>query len=299
MKTDNEFLELIYEKQTAYRRRRRERRQVLAASATVTLCVAAAVATVILSPRTEQPSIGISNETTATAVTTTTSSAIEYDRVYVYEGRDKLPNKPGVGGADPFRNAPFSFAFGVYSEHRNYVGEEAFDMWINQFQSKGGIRPNHEYNLYTFVKEFNVPRSVLEEFWQRNMMMYEEQTSDFPTLEQINVLYTGTEYEAYCAFAWGSTVIVDNSFYAIGWLADHTADEYVAHGITAEQAQAAVDRGGELHPDDRNHILQQVAALTGKPVTTTTGTIPTVTTTALRITATQTRSFYTQTTTAS
>lgn len=261
MKTDNEFLELIYEKQTAYRRRCRERRQVLAASATVTLCVAAAVATVILSPRTSQPSIGISNETTATAVTTTTSSAIEYDRVYVYEGRNKLPNKPGVGGADPFRNDPFSFAFGVYSEHRNYVGEEAFDMWINQFQSKGGIRPNHEYNLYTFVKEFNVPRSVLEEFWEKELDFHGEQTSGFPTPEQIDVIYNGTEYDVYCAFAWDSTVIVDNSFYAIGWLADHTAEDYRAEGITAEKLQTALDNEKVLTEKERQYVLQQLEEL--------------------------------------
>lgn len=298
MKTDNEFLELIYEKQQEYRYRRRMRRQVLAASATVTLCVAAVVATVILAPRTSQPPIGISNETTATGATTTTNSAIEYDRIYVYEGNSKLPNKPGVGGADPFRNNPFSFAFDLSWNHINYVGEENFYAWLSKFQTGGGTRPDHEYNLYTFVKEFNVPRSVLEEFWEKDMIMYGAQSSDFPTPEQIDVIYNGTEYEVYCAFAWGSTVIVDNSFYAIGWLADHTADDYVAHGITVEQAQAAVDWGGELHPDDRNHILNQIAALTGKPVTTTTSTITTATTTALRITATQTQSFYTQTTTA-
>ena len=284
MKTEREFLETIFEKQKEYRRRRRERRQVLAASATVTLCAAAVAATVMLSPRTGRPNIDISTGTTTQANTTTTETVgKDPNKVYVYRGlsdADKNPNEPGIGGANPFRNNPFSFAFDLSWNHINYVGEENFYAWLSQFQTGGGTRPDHEYNLYTFVKEFDVPRSVLEEFWKKDMILYGDQSSDFPTPEQIDVIYNGTEYEVYCAFAWRSTVIVDNSFYAIGWLADHTADEYRAHGITAEQAQAAVNWDVELYPKDRQHILQQIAILNGVPITTTTFPKLTWTTTA-------------------
>lgn len=467
MKTDNEFLELIYEKQTAYRRRRRERRQVLAASATVTLCVAAAVATVILSPRTSQPSIGISNGTTATGTesttvtyhepitttmqnttfttqlaiggvdsypdyrwpfswllkpqeacdpvdvigvdrylewvhqftysggmretyeaniynlikdfaipketierlcaeyrnemrptftqaeidllytgtkaevyryflnygtimvgdrvftnewlsnfdaeeyhrvgitaeqlekalqsidlpdekkahvraqleklktmgehtvtttTTTTTSPTKKDpgKVYVYYGvtlENENPNASGVGDVDPLRNNPFSEAMRIGNWYKGKVTWDEFFVWTKQFQFNGGTRPNHEHNIGTLMKEFNIPRWFVEESWQNHMEVVGETCGEFRSEKQIEAIYTGTELEMYRAFALNTTVNVDNSFYAIGWFADHTAEDYRAEGITAEKLQTALDNEKVLTEKERQYVLQQLEEL--------------------------------------
>ncbi len=260
MKTDRQFYETILEKQKQYHIERRRRRGTIAG-----LCMFCAgmicvlVVAVNLLPFSADIPI-------PTPPTTTTDIVFHNGESDIH----KFPGVIGIGGADPFRNKPLHDCISLNSSFDELVDPAVYDKWLNTFSHAGGTRDANEYNLYNFIHELNVPRSEIEQVCEQYNKIVEY---EYYTAEQIEVLYTYTKYDAYRYFALDTTVIVGNAFYAIGWLADHTAADYIAAGMTAQQVKKAYEvSGGTLIDAEREYILKQLAIMDPSAVPTTTTT---------------------------
>ncbi len=260
MKTDRQFYETILEKQKQYRIDRRRRR-----GTAVGLCMLCVGMVCVLVVAVNLLSVS-SNGPMPSFPTTTTGIIFHNGESDIH----KFPNIIGIGGADPFRNKPLHDCISLNSSFDALVDPAVYDEWLSTFSHAGGTRDANEYNLYNFIHELNVPRSEIEQVCEQYNKIVEY---EYYTAEQIEVLYTYTKYDAYRYFALDTTVIVGNAFYAIGWLADHTAADYIAAGMTASQVKTAYEAsGGTLIDAEREYILQQLAIMDPNAVPTTTTT---------------------------
>ncbi len=259
MKTDRQFYETILQKQKQQRLDRRRRR-----ATTVGLCMLCAGMVCVLVVAVNLLPFS-SNSPTPSPPTTTD--------IIFYNGESdahKFPHIIGIGGADPFRNNPLHDCISLNSAFDALVDPDVYDQWLKTFSHAGGTRNANEYNLYNFIHELNVPRTEFEKVCEsyNQVLEYEYYTS-----EQIDVLYTYQKDAAYRYFALDTTVIVGNAFYAIGWLADHTAADYIAAGMTAQQVKTAYEAsGGTLIDAEREYILKQLSIMDPNAVPTTTTT---------------------------
>lgn len=261
MKTDRQFYETVLKKQKQYRadRRRRQRAAVALSMLSVgVLCVAVVVISLIPNTFTNLPTMH-----------TTTTGGI--DLLGGTSDIHKFPGVIGIGGADPFRNNPFGDSLSISSSFSDLVPEDLFNAWLATFSHAGGTRHEYEYNLYNLIHELEIPRAEVERVCAKHRQNWEY---DLLTPEQIEVLYTYSKDQAYRYFALDTTVIIGNSFYAIGWLAEHTAADYVEAGITAAQVETAYQAISEpLIPSEMEHIRKQLAIMKGEnPNATTTST---------------------------
>ncbi len=275
MKTDRQFYETILKKQKQYRADRRRRHAAVALSMLSAGVLCVVVVVISLFPNTFS---GL-----PTMHTTTTGD------VGLHGGTSdihKFPGAIGIGGGNKFRDNPFGDSLSISSSFSN-LAEPAHSEWLSTFFHAGGTRHKYEYNLYNFIHELNVPRTEVERVCAEHRTLFEY---DLLTPEQIEVLYTYNKGDAYRYFALDTTVIVGNSFYAIGWLAEHTAAEYVEAGMTAVQVETAYQAITEpLIPSEMEHIRKQLAVMKGEN--------PNATTT-FTTTAPNTQPQLTQTTTA-
>ena len=276
MKTDRQFYETVLKKHKHYRAARHRRRQATLALSMMSagvLCVVIVIVSLLPNTFTDPP----------TAHTTTTGD------IALHGGTSdihKFPGVIGIGGGDPFRNNPFGDSLSISSSFSD-LAESAYSEWLATFTHAGGTRHKYEHNLYNLIHELNISRAEVERVCAEHRALFEY---DLLTSEQIEVLYTYSKDEAYRYFALDTTVVVGNSFYAIGWLAEHTAAEYIEAGITVKQVETAYQAISEpLIPSEMEHIRKQLAIMKGEdPNTTTTFTT----------TAPNTQPLLTQTTTA-
>lgn len=260
MKTDRQFYETVLKKQKQYRADRRRRRHAAVALSMLSVGVLCVVVVVIsLFPNTFS---GLPTMHT----TTTTDIGLHGGTSDIH----KFPGVIGIGGGDPFRDNPFGDSLSISSSFSD-LAKPAYSEWLATFSHAGGTRHKYEHNLYNLVHELNIPRSEVEQVCEKHRQNWEY---DLLTPEQIEVLYTYNKGDAYRYFALDTTVVVGNSFYAIGWLAEHTAAEYVEAGMTAAQVETAYQAITEpLIPSEMEHIRKQLAIMKGEdPNATTTST---------------------------
>ena len=156
----------------------------------------------------------------------------------------------------------YSIFFSIESRMEKLVDKEEYDAWCDTFDGfeAGGTRNTHEYNVYTLIHEFSIPREEVER-------ICEEYERDFPddiyfTDEMVEVLYTGTELEVYRYFANPCAVMVGKDAFPPQWLATHTAEEYREVGITYEILNAKLaDVFSVCSAEVQQHIRTQLAAL--------------------------------------
>ncbi len=276
MKTDRQFYETVLKKHALGRAQRCRRRHAAVALSMLSvgvLCVVIVIVSLLPNTFSDFPTIH-----------TTTTGGID-----LHGGTGdihKFPGVIGIGGGNPFRNNPFGDSLSISSSFSN-LAKAAYDEWVTTFTHAGGTRHKYEHNLYNLIHELNIPRTEVERVCAEHRAQFEY---DLLTPEQIEVLYTYRKDEAYRYFALDTTVVVGNSFYAIGWLAEHTAAEYVEAGMTAVQVETAYQAISEpLIPSEMEHIRKQLAMMKGED--------PNATTT-FTTTAPNTQPPLTQTTTA-
>lgn len=114
------------------------------------------------------------------------------------------------------------------------VDEDEYTVWESQFKEihPDGTRDRDEYNVYTLITEFEIPREEIESICDR----YEEMNDGekYFTDEQVEAIYNGTMEDVVRAFANPYAVIVGTKVYSPEWMTEHTAAEYAAEGITYE-----------------------------------------------------------------
>lgn len=155
---------------------------------------------------------------------------------------------------------------------RDVVDPETYDAFIKQFQHLGGTRPLWENNAYVMIQELNIPREVFERACQTKREQYGSSPNACVLTEaDVEMLYTGTKAEVYAYFLTAYAVLVDETPYSVYWLATHTAEEYVAAGMTTQQVEAAYlgifSENAELNAGQREHVREQLSRMLGETYT--------------------------------
>lgn len=261
MKSEKEFYELIMKKHEQHREKRARRRQAgILASAVSLGAVLLAVGGLSLLPeasniKTTPSATGSGTNSTISGSTTTTTAPI------------------GIGGADYlYYDRPFQDKFypdGAF-QGEDVVSNEVYYAWICQFEhaNEGGTRSKHEYTVYNMIRELNIPRETVERLCAERIALYRDEWG-YPqeaiderclTPREIEMLYTLTEKELFPHFVTHQTIAVEDRFYTPKWLAEHTAEEYLAVGITVEQVDAAYRAfiPETAPPEAVQHIFEQL-----------------------------------------
>ena len=140
----------------------------------------------------------------------------------------------GIGGdGDWSMTEKMLFAFSVEKSVTDLVDKEKYAAWKDTFEPwlGTGTRSLDEFNMYTLITEFNIPRDKIEEICKKYKELFDE---DYFTPEQVEAIYNGTEKEVYTLFANPHAVVVDGKVYEPRWMVEHTAEEYLEVGITYE-----------------------------------------------------------------
>ncbi len=160
--------------------------------------------------------------TTTTAAPTTTTTQTTTTTIQ--------PEQPGVGGDMSFYSRTYVLEFSMESRLWSLVDKDEFDAWMNSFEDFGGKRSGVELNVYSFIKEFGIPREMVEDICRK----YKENFGgDYFTDKQVEMLYNGKEEEVYAFFANPAGIMIGKTVYPPRWLAEHSVEEYKEAGITA------------------------------------------------------------------
>ncbi len=167
---------------------------------------------------------------TTTGVPVTTATLYPFTTAFPYTRPTELPPPKG-GGCDTSRYVQtFVPAFSMSSGLEKLVDGAAYEAWFNTFKTEEGPGLRVEFNVYTFLKDFNIPRATVEEICRKHEELY---GSEFFTREELDVLYNGTENEVYAFFANPAGIVIGKTVYPPKWLAEHSVEEYREAGITA------------------------------------------------------------------
>lgn len=135
------------------------------------------------------------------------------------------------------------------------AGSEAYNEWSDSLAGEDEFgRVNEGVNVAAYLQQFDVPQEQFTELVQGRAteerlaelgMTREEYLSQYGyTDEQISALYSGDQAQVNKAFcgelAWYNEA--DGQLYSIYWLSDHTAADYQAAGIPAEEVTAILDQ---------------------------------------------------------
>lgn len=165
----------------------------------------------------EQTTDEIQSETYLAEITDTYDSDLQL----LYDSEDisweYLPKYGGVGG-----------------HFISLVDEKEFKEWSNTFDhiNPQGTRDGYEYNIYNFIKEFNISK---EDFIKAN-------ESFVYTDEEIDLLFNPDEEYVLDRIVNPYAVRIGHKIYTPFWLATHTADDYRAEGITPEMLSEKADK---------------------------------------------------------
>lgn len=135
-----------------------------------------------------------------------------------------------------------------------FVGSDAYNEWADSLASEDSFgRINEGITVSAFIDHFNVPQEDFTELVQGRAtderleslgMTREEYLDEYGyTDAQIAALYSGDQAQINAAFcgdlAWYNEA--DGQLYSIYWLSEHTADDYEAAGIPAEEVTAILN----------------------------------------------------------
>ena len=138
----------------------------------------------------------------------------------------------GIGGTGSLEMESRSiYNFSVESAVWSLVDPDEYKTWQDSFvgNSETGTRDPYEFNMYTLITEFSIPRDKIEQICK---YYHEEFGGVYFTDEQVEAIYNGTEEEVYRLFANPYAVMVGKQAYSPQWMVEHKAEEYLEVGIT-------------------------------------------------------------------
>lgn len=123
----------------------------------------------------------------------------------------------------------------------NLAGVDKFEEWL--YSSSSSLS---EYtsvaeaaNLYSFIKHFEIPEDKV-----REILTFERggnEDEDFSD-EDIEILISGDSETIAKHFAADTAICKGENLYSIYWMQNHTAQDYLEAGITAEDINAILPR---------------------------------------------------------
>ncbi len=150
----------------------------------------------------------------------------------------------------------FSYHY-ITTDLLNYVGQDIFDKWADEFSNDEYGRIQEGLNIQSFIEHFDIPREVFEEIINTcaDNLIEADPTEDRDeyleeygyTDAQIDALYSGDQAkinEAFCGdMAYYNPE--DGQLYSIYWLSDHTAEEYDQAGLYWDDIHRIIDTAAE------------------------------------------------------
>ena len=150
----------------------------------------------------------------------------------------------------------FSYHY-ITTDLLNYVGQDIFDKWADEFSNDEYGRIQEGLNIQSFIEHFDIPREVFEEIINTcaDNLIEADPTEDRDeyledygyTDAQIDALYSGDQAKINEAFC-GEMACYnpkDGKLYSIYWLSDHTGDEYKQALLSQEDVHRIIDTATE------------------------------------------------------
>ena len=165
----------------------------------------------------------------------------------------------GIGGGSELKSAYSFHYFNVDGSLIDYIGSQEFDEWWKENEGK-------ELSVLDVVKDFNISKedfiaitrpkmddAMLE---QIESLGYTEESwydENVYSMEEINAIYSNDPVEINRVFCSPIAVFneADGQIYTLEWLAEHTAEDYMAAQIPLDKVenalQAAQDKGVDTY----------------------------------------------------
>ncbi|HIS77206.1 MAG TPA: hypothetical protein IAB51_10445 [Candidatus Merdivicinus excrementipullorum] len=148
----------------------------------------------------------------------------------------------------------------ISAELINYVGEEEGHAWTATTADESNDpynRIGEDMTILAFIENFDIPKEtfievtrshVTDDFLDTLQMTREEYYEEFGyTDEQIDALYSGDQDSIDRAFC-GPLAFInesDQKVYSIYWLADHSAEDYIAAQLPLERVEEVLQTASE------------------------------------------------------
>lgn len=176
------------------------------------------------------------------------------------------PEEPESSGEEsetepegPCRIHTFSYHT-ITGELINFVGPEEFDAWLAE-------RPGEEMNISNLIADFQIPQEDFSRMIRESAgsLSPEEQEAHWEefgfTQEQIDALYSGDQKAVNQVFCGPLAFYneADGELYSIDWLAEHTAEDYLAAGFPLEEADAILERAALPENGMRTGQIEAIA----------------------------------------
>ena len=183
--------------------------------------------------------------------------------------QDGSAQETSAGGQDTCTAHTPSY-HSIRGELMNYVGQEGAAAWAESVV-RSGPDGRENMNILAFIEEYDIPKekfveltqgAVTDDFLETLGMTREEYYAEFGyTDAQIDALYSGDQRalnEAFC----GKLALFnqsDGALYSIDWLAEHTAEDYLAAGFPLEEADAILERAALPENGMRTGQIEAIA----------------------------------------
>ena len=133
------------------------------------------------------------------------------------------------GGVQLVYNWTYS---GIDGSLMDYVGDGLFSDWINN--------DKEPHNLQTFIEYFDLTADEVKEVLGVNQPDYDDQDIN-PSSEEIDILCSGDQAAINRTFASEYAAVSESgSIYTILWLAEHSASDYQAEGISKAEIDSVI-----------------------------------------------------------
>ena len=154
----------------------------------------------------------------------------------------------------------------ISAELMNYVGQEGAVAWAESV-----ARSNPEQmTILAFIEEYDIPKeqfialtqgTVTDDYLETLGMTREECYEEFGyTDQQIDALYSGDQAAVDRAFCGKLALFneADGQLYTIDWLAEHTAEDYLAAGFPLEEVDAILENTSIPGYDYRADLVEVI-----------------------------------------
>ena len=154
----------------------------------------------------------------------------------------------------------------ISGELMDYVGKEGAHAWAESV-----ARSNPEQmTILAFIEEYDIPKeqfialtqgAVTDDYLEMLGMTREECYEEFGyTDQQIDALYSGDQAAVDRAFCGKLALFneADGQLYSIDWLAEHTAEDYLAAGFPLEEVDAILENTSIPGYDYRADLVEVI-----------------------------------------
>ena len=113
------------------------------------------------------------------------------------------------------------------------VGVDEFEIWLNSTSSSSSelTSVDEAANLYSFIKHFNIS----SDFVRENLVNMRNGSADDFSDEEIDLITSDNDEAVAEHFVSEMAILKESNIYSLHWIYNHSIEDYIANGITAEE----------------------------------------------------------------